>query len=64
MENKKNCGGQDCISGVCCSVTNCVHHAIGDQCTAKHINVKSENAVTTAETFCGTFSPVDTWQYV
>ncbi len=64
MEEKKNCGGRDCISGVCCTVSNCRHHTLGDQCTATHINVKSEDALTKAETFCGTFAPVDTWQYV
>ncbi|MCD7748772.1 MAG: DUF1540 domain-containing protein [Oscillospiraceae bacterium] len=62
--DKRNCDSQgcDCISGVCCSVENCKHHAIGDVCTATHINVKSEDATTKAETFCGTFAPVDTWQ--
>ena len=64
MEDKKNCGGRDCINGVNCTVANCKHHTLSDQCTATHINVKSEEAVTKAETFCGTFSPVDTWQYV
>ena len=61
---KKSCECQDCISGVCCTVENCKHHAIGDMCTATHINVKSEDATTKADTFCGTFTPVDTWQYV
>ena len=26
MDEKKNCGGRDCISGVCCTVSNCKHH--------------------------------------
>lgn len=64
MDQKKNCGGRDCLSSVRCSVENCVHHTIGNECTAGHITVKSEDATTKAETFCGTFAPVDTWQYV
>ena len=54
---------RDCIRGVCCSVENCKHHARGGQCTAPHIDVKHESALTKAETFCGTFTPVDTWQF-
>ena len=64
MDQKKNCGGRTCINGVCCTVESCKHHTIGDQCTATHINVKNEDATTKSETFCGTFAPVDTWQYV
>ena len=51
----------ECISGVCCHVENCRHHATGDLCTAKQIDVKNESALTKAETFCGTFAPIDTW---
>ena len=54
---------RDCISGVCCQVESCKHHARGDQCTAPHIDVRNESALTKAETFCGTFTPVDTWQF-
>lgn len=54
---------RECISGVCCQVESCRHHARGGQCTAPHIDVKSEAALTKAETFCGTFAPVDTWRY-
>ena len=54
---------RDCISGVCCNVENCKHHARGDVCTAPHIDVKNESALTKAETFCGTFAPMDTWRY-
>ena len=52
-----------CISGVCCQVECCKHHAEGDVCTASHIDVKNESAVTKAETFCGTFTPADTWHF-
>jgi hypothetical protein len=60
--NSCGCNDQGCISGVCCSVENCKHHAKGDVCTATHIDVKNEAAVTKAETFCGTFTPVDSWR--
>ena len=49
----------DCISGVCCAVESCTHHARGGQCTAPHIDVKNEAAHTKAETFCGTFKPAE-----
>lgn len=62
VDKRCDCNDRDCISGVCCSVEGCAHHAKGDYCTAGHINVKNESAVTKAETFCGTFTPVDTWQ--
>lgn len=62
MDKRCDCNNRECISGVCCNVENCVHHAHGDVCTAGHINVKNDSAVTKAETFCGTFAPVDTWQ--
>ena len=39
-----------CISGVCCNVESCRHHAEGDVCTASHIDVKNESAATKAET--------------
>lgn len=52
----------DCLNGVCCQVENCVHHAVGGQCTAAHIDVKNESALTKAETFCGTFRPIETWK--
>ena len=52
-----------CISGVCCRVESCRHHADGDVCTASRIDVKSESAVTKAETFCGTFAPADNWSF-
>lgn len=52
----------DCISGVCCNVENCIHHAKGDVCTADRIDVKNEAALTKAETFCGTFAPQGSMQ--
>ena len=58
---KKTGSGQECISGVCCHVENCTYHTKGDMCSAGSIDVKNENALTKAETFCGTFAPVDAW---
>lgn len=49
------------FSGVYCQVENCRHHAAGDMCTADSIDVKNEQALTKAETFCGTFAPSETW---
>ena len=49
------------ISGVSCTVESCRHHARGGICTAQHIDVKNEKALTRAETFCGTFAPYDAW---
>jgi hypothetical protein len=60
--NSCGCNDQNCISGVCCSVESCRHHAKGNVCTAPHIDVRNEAAVTKAETFCGTFAPADSWR--
>ena len=51
-----------CLGGVCCHVENCVYHARGNMCTATHIDVKNESALTKAETFCGTFAPTNSWR--
>lgn len=59
--SKKN-SGRECLHGVCCSVENCTYHAKGGMCTAESIDVKNENALTKAETFCGTFTPIESWQ--
>ena len=59
LEYEKNA---DCIRGVTCRVENCVYHAEGNLCAAKSIDVKNESARTKAETFCGTFAPVNRWQ--
>ena len=52
---------KNCIQGVSCQVENCRHHKPGDHCAAQRIDVKNESALTKAETFCGTFAPVDAW---
>ena len=52
---------ESCIRGVRCHVENCMHHGAGNVCTAAAIDVRNENALTKAETFCGTFAPEDTW---
>lgn len=57
-EKKKQ---ENCIPGVRCNVESCAHHGDGNVCTAAAINVRNENALTKAETFCGTFTPEDTW---
>ncbi len=51
-----------CLGGVCCHVEGCMYHAQGNMCTASQIDVKNESALTKAETFCGTFSPINTWR--
>ena len=61
MSVGKNKTGR-CISGVNCQVENCQYHTTGNLCTAAGIDVKNETAHTKAETFCGTFTPVDSWQ--
>ncbi len=58
--DKNRCEDRGCLSGVCCTVENCRHHAIGNLCTAPHIDVKTETAVTRDQTFCSTFAPLDT----
>lgn len=55
--NEAKCG----IRGVRCHVENCAHHSRGNICTAASIDVRNEDALTKAETFCGTFTPEDTW---
>lgn len=58
---KKSGESRSCLGGVCCHVENCVYHTRGNSCTAANIDVKNENALTKAETFCGTFTPVNSW---
>ena len=52
-----NCSRPECIHGIRCHVENSIHHTKGGACTAGQIDVKNENAMTKAETFCGTFAP-------
>ena len=58
---KKANDGKSCISGVRCQVENCSYHGAGNVCTAGKIDVRNEDALTKAETFCGTFTPSETW---
>lgn len=51
----------ECLDGVTCAVDHCKYHSEGNRCTAKHIDVKDNNAVTQEETLCGTFRSMDTW---
>ncbi len=62
MGVEKNDGrSKGCLGGVCCHVESCAYHTRGNLCTAAQIDVKNENALTKAETFCGTFAPVNSW---
>ena len=58
--DKNCCDIRGCISGVSCQVDDCKYHALGNQCTATHIDVKTENTASKTHTFCGTFTPLDT----
>jgi len=42
------------VMGVDCTAENCKYHSL-NQCCAQHIDVKNENALRKAETFCATF---------
>lgn len=54
-ETGKNQSGH--LPGVGCSVIGCKYHSTDNCCTAECIDVKNENAIKKAETFCGTFAP-------
>ena len=54
MSNKKP---NDCSPGVGCDVTNCKYNTIDCRCSANHINVQNERAVTKGETYWSTFCP-------
>ena len=43
--------------GVGCDVTACKYNTVDCRCSAQHIKVKNEKAVTKGETYCGTFCP-------
>lgn len=45
------------LTGVDCTVTECIHHAAGDKCCAHSIKVNGRNSKTSAETECETFKP-------
>lgn len=57
MGDREMCSGT--IGGVCCSVESCQYHVRGNGCTAAHIDVKGEQASNQAQTFCGTYRPLD-----
>ena len=44
------------LSGVKCTVENCVHHSTTDACMAEHILVGGHNANNVSETGCETFA--------
>ena len=43
--------------GVGCDVTGCKYNTIDCRCSAAHISVQNERAVTKGETYCSTFCP-------
>jgi len=55
---------ENAIHGVCCSVESCKYHAMGNCCTASHIDVKDESASKKKDTFCGTYCACDGWNCV
>ena len=48
-----------CLSGVCCSVSNCIHNENGCKCIAEQIDVENKSASDKVETYCNTFAPKD-----
>lgn len=38
-----------------CTAENCKYHTSNNYCSAQHIDVRNENALRKAETFCSTF---------
>lgn len=47
---------KSCVNdGVSCSVTACVHHSVGNHCTAPVISVSNDRATEKEETCCSTF---------
>jgi hypothetical protein len=47
------------IDGIICDAKNCVHHAVGDHCTAKEIKVGYQSSCQCNETACTTFRQKD-----
>lgn len=47
------------LNGIVCDAKNCVHHAVGDHCTAKEIKVGYQSACQCNETACTTFRQKD-----
>ncbi len=43
------------ISGIYCTVSNCVYHDKGDKCHAKSIQVDHQNSTRKDDTCCSTF---------
>lgn len=43
--------------GVGCDVTSCKYNTVDCRCSASHISVQNEHAVTKGETYCSTFCP-------
>ena len=48
----------NCVQGVSCAVSDCVHNAQGKLCKAEHIKVGNEERKCDekTDTFCGTFT--------
>lgn len=45
------------LSGVDCTVSECVHHTAGNKCSANSIKVNGNNSKTSCDTECETFKP-------
>ncbi|QGT99409.1 protein of unknown function DUF1540 [Candidatus Syntrophocurvum alkaliphilum] len=45
------------LNGVKCVVNTCYYYESGNQCTASGIEIQPQNAKTTQETDCATFTP-------
>ena len=48
---------KECNPGVGCDVTACKYNTVDCRCSAEHIKVKNERALTKGETYCGTVCP-------
>ncbi len=48
---------KECNPGVGCDVSSCKYNTVDYRCSAEHIKVKNERAMTKGETYCGTFCP-------
>ncbi len=45
------------LKGVKCIVNTCIYHEHGNSCSASNIEIQPQNASSSKETGCATFSP-------
>jgi len=55
MYNSPDKQREDKLDGVVCSVSSCMYHTKDNACTARHIQVGTEEAHRQAETLCATY---------